>query len=40
MKVLTTIRRPCNGTYIVLCSTILMLLLYLIICGDDELMIE
>jgi hypothetical protein len=40
MEDLTTIRRPCNGTCIMLWDTILTLLLYPIICRDVEWMIE
>jgi hypothetical protein len=40
MEGLTTIRRPCNGTCIVLCGTILVLLLYPNFYGDVEWMIE
>jgi hypothetical protein len=40
MKGLTTIRRSCNGTCIVLYGTIIVLLFYPIIRDDVELMIE
>jgi hypothetical protein len=40
MEDLTTIRRPCNGTCIMLYGTVLMLLLYPIIYCDVEWMIE
>ena len=36
MEDLTTIRRPYNGTCIILCDTILALLLYPVISGARE----